>query len=79
MISVVRELPPSDSCRILVSLESLYGMCEDFPSVRELHAKMDSKNSKAGRHWQFGWRVFRVRVPIYRVSQQESQEFQQIH
>ncbi len=27
MMSVVRELPPRDSCRIRVSLESRYGMC----------------------------------------------------
>ena len=36
MIKVVRELPPRDSCRILVSFESRYGTWLDFPSVNEL-------------------------------------------
>lgn len=27
MIRVVREFPPKDSCRILVNLESRYGIC----------------------------------------------------
>jgi hypothetical protein len=30
MMRVVLELPPRDSCRIRVNLESLYGMCADF-------------------------------------------------
>ena len=29
MMRVVLELPPSDSCNIRVSFESLYGTCED--------------------------------------------------
>lgn len=36
IIRVVFELPPSDSYRIRVSLESLYGMWVDLPSVKLL-------------------------------------------
>lgn len=36
MISVVLELPPSDSWSMRVNLESRYGMCVDLPSVNEL-------------------------------------------
>ena len=34
--SAVFELPPSDSYRIWVSFESLYGICVDLPSVNLL-------------------------------------------
>lgn len=36
MISDVLLLPPSDSCKILVNFESLYGTWVDVPSVRLL-------------------------------------------
>ena len=34
IINHVLEFPPSDSCKILVNFESLYGTWVDFPSVR---------------------------------------------
>lgn len=33
MTMVVLALPPSDSCKIRVNFESLYGMCDLFPSA----------------------------------------------
>mmetsp|Transcript_301 Transcript_301/g.307 ORF Transcript_301/g.307 Transcript_301/m.307 type:complete len:279 (+) Transcript_301:796-1632(+) len=35
-ISAVLEFPPKESCNTLVSLESLYGICVDFPSVSDV-------------------------------------------
>lgn len=55
MISTVLEFPPKESCRILVSLLSLYGTCVCFSSVRALMTWKEEKMKEGGVGWKFVW------------------------
>ena len=60
MISVVLELPPNESYKILVSLESLYGTCVLFPSVSELMTFPSTESDvliffASFKRWPYAW------------------------
>lgn len=55
MISTVLEFPPKESCRILVSLLSLYGTCVCFSSVRAFITLRGRKGKEGGVGWKAGW------------------------